>query len=272
MPRLSAVFLLFFLGIAVSPSRGLAQDPDFRKYYEIAVGHFQKNEYDAAIENFQKALEKESNPAMQAKIYNLIGLAYMKQDVSPQSALGSFEQAVKLDPKFAEPYFNIASVYASKNMDSAKAVEYFEKTIQVDPNYTKAYFGLGWFTLMQKQDAETALKYFQKTLATFPDFAEAHYGIGLAYIRMQKYHMVLGSVSQLRSMGRDDLATTLEQTVNQITAETAELAEKKSSAQNPAAQKSSSAPAAAPARRGRSPFEVIMKGKMAAPKPDASKR
>lgn len=224
--------------------------------YDQAVTFFQENQFDSAIEHFQKALDDGHGPAAQARIYNLIGLCYLKQGVSVSSAVGSFEQAVKLDPMFAEAYFNIASAYASSGSENSKAVDYFKKTIQIDPAFYKAYFGLGWFTLMQGQDPNEAIGYFAKTLEQFPDFAEAQYGTGMAYIQLGKPHMALTAVSQLRALQRDDLASTLEQAITQISppGDSAPLAAATASA---AAPTSDSAP-----ESGRSPFEVVLKGKV----------
>lgn len=228
--------------------------------YQTAVEYLKQDQFDLAIEHFQKALQEEKPPAEQAKIYNLIGLAYLKQGVSVASAIGSFEQAMKLDPKNAESYFNLASAYAGDDHDPGKAAFYFQKTIEVDPNYSKAYFGLGWFSLTQKDDPEQALKYFEKTIETYKDFAEAYYGIGLAYIRLRKPHMALGAVSMLREIPRDDLAAVLEKSITELSPPGEDTA----IAAAPAAA-TTQKPAPAPGG-GKSPFEVIMKGKVIPPK------
>ncbi|HCM43250.1 MAG TPA: hypothetical protein DIS66_08085 [Candidatus Omnitrophica bacterium] len=216
MKVISAVLSIFFLSSGILWAEPEKKPGGVPSDYQIAVEHLKAEDYDLAIENFQKAIVAEKTATGQARIYNLIGVAYMKQDISPQSAIGSFQQAVELDPQLAEAYFNIASIYASKENNPTKAAEYFQKTIDVDPKYTRAYFGLGWFSLIQQQDALKALELFDKTIADNPDFAEAYYGQGMAYIQLQKAHMALGAVSRLRGLQRDDLAATLEKIIIQV--------------------------------------------------------
>ncbi len=269
MRKIKQPFLLFFVFTFLCPLL-FANQPEVNSaasQYEKGVSFLKQDQYDAAIEAFQKALETEKGAGAQARIYNLIGLAYMKQGVSVSSAIGSFEQAIKLDPQFAESYFNIASAYSENNLDPQKAVQYFRKTIEVDPKYTKAYFGLGWFTLMQEDNAAQAIDYFQKTLDQFPDFAEALYGKGLAYIRIHKPYMALGMVSQLRGIQRDDLASVLEKSITEVSPP--------QEATPVTAQKSSDVAAVSPAEgeaasqesvqkpRGKSPFEAMLRGKRA---------
>ncbi len=173
--------------------------------YQQGVEYYQSGEYDLAIDAFQRYLPKAPHPA---PIYNLLGLTYLKQNESVESAMGSFKQAIKLDPNFAEAYFNLASTYAPR--DPAMAAVYFQKTIDVDPNYFKAYFGLGWFTLTEKHDPVKAMEFFERTIERFPDFAEAYYGKGLAYVQLGKKELALEPISYLRVMHREDLAALVE--------------------------------------------------------------
>jgi len=166
-----------------------------------------REQFDEAIAVLKASLDADPS---QAPIYNLLGLIYMKQNQSLQSAIGSFEEALRIDPGYAEAYFNLASLYAGAANRPELAVEYFKKTLEVDPKYVKAYFGLGWFTLTTQEKPEEAAEYFKKALASFPDFAEAYYGLGLSYIQMGKAPLALQSVSQIRSLGREDLAAYLE--------------------------------------------------------------
>ena len=185
--------------------------PSFAKIsrddYQRAIDLFNQGQFNESIAILKASLDEDPN---QAPIYNLIGLIYMKQNESIPSAVGSFEQAIRIDPNFAEAYFNLASTYAGAANRPELAAEYFKKTLEVDPRYVKAYFGLGWFTLTSLEKPKEAAEYFQKAIDYFPDFAEAYYGLGLSYIQMGKGPLALQSVSQLRALGREDLASYLE--------------------------------------------------------------
>jgi len=254
--RLVVLCVLFFGVFLTVHDLGFGDDTNASKSnYDKAVAYFQEEQFDPAIEFFQKALDEGHPPVIQSRIYNLIGLCYLRQGISLASAIGSFEQSASLDPRFAEAYFNIASAYAGEGKEPDKAVEYFKKTLEVDPQFYKAYFGLGWFTLIQGSDSAGAIGYFRKTLEQFPDFAEAHYGIGMAHIQSGKQHMALEAVSQLRALQRDDLASTLEKTITELSSPVEAFLAPPSST-HPAEGVSSVPPA------GQAPFEVTMRGKL----------
>lgn len=199
--------LLFFLTLFLSFCCESSFAKITRDEYQHAIDLLNQDQFDEAIATLKTSLDKDPG---QAPIYNLLGMIYLKQNESVQSAIGSFEEALRLDPNFADAYFNLASIYAGAANRPKLAVEYFKKTLEVDPKYVKAYFGLGWFTLTTQEKPEEAAEYFKKALTDFPDFAEAYYGLGLSYIQMGKAPLALQSVSQIRALGREDLAAFLE--------------------------------------------------------------
>ena len=201
MRTLALLAALCFVWVPVSFARISQAD------YQHAVDLFNQEQFDEAIAMLKISLDADPNQAM---IYNLLGMIYLKQNESIASAIGSFEQALRIDPNYADVYFNLASTYAGQANRPELAAEYFKKTLEVDPKYVKAYFGLGWFTLTTQEDPAKAAEYFQKAIDYFPNFSEAYYGLGLSYIQMGKAPMALQSVSQLRALGREDLASYLE--------------------------------------------------------------
>lgn len=205
------IFLLAVLLTVFLPGSVRAEEE--KKHIQVGIEFLNNGDYDAAIESFKKALAEETKDP--AQIYNLLGLTYLKQNKSIKSAIGSFEEALKINPQYAEVYFNLATVYAGPADDPALAAEYFNKTIEIDPHYSKAYFGLGWFTLTEKKDPVKSLEYFKKTLELYPDFPEAHYALGLAQIQMKEAPLALASISVLRGLHRNDLAVLLETTLRQ---------------------------------------------------------
>lgn len=205
--KASDMRLLFFLAFFLFLSCGLSHAKITRDEYQHVIDLVNRDQFDEAIAVLKTSLDADPG---QAPIYNLLGMIYLKQNESIQSAIGSFEEALRLDPNFADAYFNLASLYAGAANRPELAAEYFKKTLEIDPKYVKAYFGLGWFTLTTQEKPEEAAEYFKKALANFPDFAEAYYGLGLSYIQMGKAPLALQSVSQIRTLGREDLAAYLE--------------------------------------------------------------
>ncbi len=200
--RIFALVALFSCLLVPFVFPGITRDD-----YQRAMDLFEDGQYNDSIAILKASLDQDPN---QAVLYNLLGMIYLKQDESIASAIGSFEEAVRIDPDYADAYFNLASTYASSSNRPELAADYFKKTLEADPKYVRAYFGLGWFVLTTQEKPEEASEYFKKAVEYFPDFAEAYYGLGLSYIQMGKAPLALESISKVRAMGREDLAYYLE--------------------------------------------------------------
>lgn len=197
------IFLPLFLSLCCGPVFARIT----REEYQRAIDLYDHDQFDEAIAALKASLDADPG---QPPIYNLLGMIYLKQNESIQSAIGSFEEAIRLDPNYTDAYFNLASLYAGNANQPELAAKYFKKTLEVDPKCVKAYFGLGWFTLTALEKPEEAAKYFEKAIDFFPNFSEAYYGLGLSYVQMGKAPMALQPISQLRALGREDLAAYLE--------------------------------------------------------------
>lgn len=175
--------------------------------YKQVISYLEQGMYSEGIDAIQSSLKTDPD---QATLYNLLGMIYLKQNESIQSAIGSFEEAIRLNPTFTEAYFNLASVYSGPANRPELAAVYLKKTLELNPNYTQAYFGLGWLSLMTDENPYKAEEYFEKVIEQFPNLAEAYQGLGLSYIQMRKPERVLEIVSKLRELGREDQAASLE--------------------------------------------------------------
>ncbi|MBI3306652.1 MAG: tetratricopeptide repeat protein [Candidatus Omnitrophica bacterium] len=188
-------------------------DKSVEEHYQDAEKYLNEENYDKAIEELLQILSKDPNLAA---VYNLLGIAYLKQNKSIQSAIGSFQQAIRVDPSFTDAYFNLGITYAGAGNEPLEAVKYFEKAIEINPKFAKAYMGLGWVTLFEKKDPEQAEVLFQKAIDVSENkLDEAYFGLGMAYVTMGKKERALGPVSVLRSINRFDLAATLESLINE---------------------------------------------------------
>jgi len=66
-------------------------------------------------------------------VLNLLGGAYSEKGENDKAIL-LFQQAIKVDPNFSPPYYNMSCIYASKK-EKEKALEYFRKAISLNPKY-----------------------------------------------------------------------------------------------------------------------------------------
>jgi tetratricopeptide (TPR) repeat protein len=114
-------------------------------------------------------------PANSAVLANKIGIAFHQMS-QLELARKSYEQAVKLNPKYGEAINNLGTVaYAKKNYRRAislykRALKFSPPTASIYSNMGSAYFG--------RKDYKTATAYFQQALQLDPDVFEHHSTFG----------------------------------------------------------------------------------------------
>ncbi len=107
----------------------------------VAEGYLSNKQY--SNEALQLLLKSKSINSKNPETFILLGDAYVQQNNGNGGpAVTSYENAARLDPKIAKPYYKIGLVYArSKNI--VASVEAFNKAVSIDSNYALAYKELG---------------------------------------------------------------------------------------------------------------------------------
>ncbi|HEY5743515.1 MAG TPA: tetratricopeptide repeat protein [Terrimicrobiaceae bacterium] len=108
-----------------------------------------------------KKTSKEEKPAI--KPYNQ-GVELMKQKRFAQ-AQTKFEEAVKMDPKFAEAYNNLAFTLRKQGpANNQQSLTFYNKAIQLKPKLAEAYMyrGILYSQMGRKADAEADLARLKK--------------------------------------------------------------------------------------------------------------
>ncbi len=93
-------------------------------YNSLGWAYYNKGDYEVAIANYKKALEK--NPQYSV-VYNNLGLLYEKTS-RLEAARKSMENAVKISPSHPDFYFNLGKVLI-RMKDNESATEAFENTV-----------------------------------------------------------------------------------------------------------------------------------------------
>jgi tetratricopeptide (TPR) repeat protein len=122
-------------GTTISAS-SLAAPKDAKKAYEKGMGDLKKKKFDDAFKNFQKAVEVYPNYA--AAWFELGRLHGANGDAA--LARGSFQEAVKAEPKFVSPYMEMAVIdWKAEKWQSV--AELTDKVVKLDSfDYPQAYF------------------------------------------------------------------------------------------------------------------------------------
>jgi tetratricopeptide (TPR) repeat protein len=100
------------------------------------------------------------------------------------SAAEKFDEAVRLDPSFAEAW-NSLGLVSYERRDYARAAEMHKRAVLVKPDFVEALSNLGtdFLFLGRFPDAAAA---FEKVLVLQPDMPEAHNNLGLVYEQLRR--------------------------------------------------------------------------------------
>lgn len=120
--------------------KALEKDPNQAFVWANLGDTYAKNkQLNEAIDAFRKAIELKPD---EAAFHQNLGLLYARAQ-KPKEAEEEFKKAEAINPTTAaQNYFNLGAVLANSGK-TEEAVKAFENAVRVDPNYAEAYFQLG---------------------------------------------------------------------------------------------------------------------------------
>ena len=164
----------------------LRLNPEYAEAYNNrGIAYFSKREYDQAIADYNEALRL--NPEL-VEAYNNRGLAYHDQGEYNQ-AVADYNEALRLNPEDAEAYNNRGLAYFSKG-GYDQAISDYNEALRLNPELVGVYTnrGLAYFS---KGEYDQAIADCNEALRLNPRFAEAYNNRGLAYHDQGEYTWLL---------------------------------------------------------------------------------
>jgi superkiller protein 3 len=107
------------------------------KYLQQGFAHFQRQEYDQAIQSYRKAVELDPKNAV---AYNMIGMAYRfkyNQSANPEwktKEIAAFQKSIEINPRYWVALVNLGATYYYQG-DKAKAAPLFKKALALNPDH-----------------------------------------------------------------------------------------------------------------------------------------
>jgi tetratricopeptide (TPR) repeat protein len=131
-------------------------------YYVRGVEHAKKNEADAALADYSRAIELD--PKL-PRVFNDRGSLYGGKGEF-DLAIKDFDRVIELDPSNAPAFNNRGLTYKNKG-DYDRAIQDLDQAIRLAPNYLLAYWNRG-DAYRKKADRDHAVADYQKALSLNP--------------------------------------------------------------------------------------------------------
>ena len=152
---------------------------------------YQANRIPEATNLFEDELR--INPA--EAHYNL-GYALLRKGRTSE-AMDQYEQALRINPDYAEVHNNLASALVMTGRPS-EAIDQCKEALRIDPTYAHAHNNLG-NALAQTGRASEAIDHYQQTLRMNPNSADAHSNLGAALAQMGR---IFEAIEELKAAVR----------------------------------------------------------------------
>jgi tetratricopeptide (TPR) repeat protein len=135
----------------------------------------------------------EKKPHNSPHVYLYRGMVFEKAG-RPQSALQDYNQAIALDPSYADAYSARGTLY-QKEGRTDRAMDDFNKSILLNPSSANAYFGKGVISA-ETGFFDQAIMDFTRSLTVDPAFANAYTNRGIAYAMMGRQDLALADFNR----------------------------------------------------------------------------
>ena len=96
-----------------------------------------------------------------------------------QGAVADYTQAIKLNPKSANAYYNRGLVKATNLQDDQGALADYDRAIELKPTYDAAYNNRGNLKVDKLKDYQGALADYNRAIQLKPKNADAYYNRGV---------------------------------------------------------------------------------------------
>lgn len=152
----------------------LEKQPKFyQTHLYIGNCHKEKGEYDQAMAQYQKALEKapaDGDIQEKAKVQAAIGDLYIRKN-DLKAAQEYFKKSLDLSPNDEILAYNVGEIFFSNNK-TQEAIHYFKLAASIKPDWADPHLKLG-YTYLNAGDYKSAIASFSKFLKLDPDSDQA---------------------------------------------------------------------------------------------------
>jgi tetratricopeptide (TPR) repeat protein len=163
-----------------------------------------KGQLDRAIEDFDQAIRLNPNFA-EAYVKRSIAHALKGQ---PDRAIEDLDQAIRLNPNYAEA-FNYRGANYARKFQLDHAIADFDKAIRLNPNFAEAFSNRG-NAYRRKGQLDRAIEDLDQAIRLNPNYAQAFYNRGTAYDRKGQFDRAIEDFDQAIRLNPNNVAAFLD--------------------------------------------------------------
>ena len=170
-------------------------------YVLTGEAYGQKKDFAQAAETYRNFIN--ALPANPQGPY-LLGQALRRLGRDPEAA-AMFEEALKIEPGFAEALEQLTGIMFARRKNWDEAVGRIERQIEKVPDAAGLHYLLG-NVLLQKRDWDNAEKAFQKAIQIKHEITAAYVGLSQVYMATHKEDQALGKLDSALGVNSNDVA------------------------------------------------------------------
>jgi tetratricopeptide (TPR) repeat protein len=167
-----------------------SDEEDALKHLVIGISKYDIENYEGAIEDYNKSIELNPN---NARTYLEIGNAKLKLN-DYKGAVLDYSKSIEIDSNNADAYHN-RSIAKSKLADYQGVIDDCTKTIEIDNNYTRAYFNRGT-AYANLQEFMEAIGDMNKVMELEPNNSNAFKNRGICMYEFEQYDSALKDLNK----------------------------------------------------------------------------
>lgn len=168
------------------------KDPRYAlPHVRLGTCYLRRDSLDAALKAFDTALTKDRKSV---EALNGLGLVYARQPKQALRAIDHFHQAVVIDRRYVEGWYNLAMTHL--RMRNRDALSAFEDVLKADPRHPDALFRIGAIQ-EEREDHAKAARSYEEQLSVNPKHEEARYRLGKTYRLLGENAKALEALSEV---------------------------------------------------------------------------
>ena len=186
---------------AIEISRKIGME-EHNAYARRGEAYFYKGNYNAAAEDYSQAIRLDAENSL---YWNNRGEIYRSMG-EYSLALADFSNAIKINEKYTNALNNLGFVYYNmKDLDETnldKAIENFTRVIEIDSRHAEAWNNRG-SAYLEKGDYDKAIADFTQVIRFNPNFAVVYSNRSRAYLSKKDNQKALADCSRALEIDKD---------------------------------------------------------------------